>query len=783
MADRMPGNDGGAHRSRTSPQARPSVNGGRRVRSAADVPPATQKPASRPSKPASSTPASKPGARPARRQAQAVPKSRTSRAASAPVQGASYNTPSLWTKNAAPGTSEKNLFQRILSVVGRVLLSLLALVGHGIAWVGRAIVSLVSRSRAALVVTVLVAALVAGGLVDLGMNWGRAYAGVRIGEIDVSGKSAQDMRALVEQTYGPRLAAGSATIYASDDAAAKVADELARAQDVATAEQQSVEQAQANKQLWTASADSLSATLPIDEMVDEAMAVGREQGGLFGRVGALLTGQVVEVRAAYGDAPLESLASDIDATLGNPRVDFDIVVHGGVAEVSDGYDGNMVERDKLTRELDRALLDDAQGKGSFVARVEYAPLRIDHAAAQAVCDQVNSAIAPGARFTYAGSFWDASSTDLGEWVKTSVEKRDEGWSLIPSLDEERAKPVVLAHVQQGASNEELKVLFERKGDDVQVHTDTSHTIPLIAETMSTLNRVLFDASDGAPSEVPPRPSSASAVRPAEGQPVEVAVGSGPAPATTSFDEALSLGIISPISSYTTEYTKKAGTENRNHNIHLASDLLNNSIVKSDGIWSFNGTTGNCNAEKGFLGAGAIINGEYDDAIGGGICQVATTVFNAVYDSGFPVVERHNHSLHMSSYPDGRDAAVSWGELDFQWKNDSTSDVLVRLSYTDTSVTVVLYGINPGYRVKTEVGQWAEGAKYKTKVEYDESMAAGTSYVKTAGADGSSITVVRTVTSATGETLRQDVFDSNYSPLGEVVVAAPGVEVKPHNAAS
>ena len=93
-------------------------------------------------------------------------------------------------------------------------------------------------------------------------------------------------------------------------------------------------------------------------------------------------------------------------------------------------------------------------------------------------------------------------------------------------------------------------------------------------------------------------------------------------------------------------------------------MLNNSIARADGgEWSFNDTVGEANEEAGFQAAHAIINGEYDDAIGGGICQVATTVFNAVYEAGYPVTERRNHSLYISSYPAGRDAAIAYPDLD------------------------------------------------------------------------------------------------------------------------
>ncbi|MEA5019647.1 MAG: VanW family protein [Gordonibacter sp.] len=680
------------------------------------------------------------------------------------------------------------MLRRVFSFIGHLLLALLALMGHGLRWLGHFFVSLISRSRIALIAVVAVVVLLVGGLVDFGMNWGKAYAGVHIGELDVSGKSLEEIHDLVNETYQSRLANGNVIVYASDESASKVADEMAQAENVALAEQRSVEQAQANKELWTATAPSLGASLPTDELVAQALAVGREQGGFGARLAAFFGGWTVEVRAQYNPDALETLAADIDATIGNPRVDFGISVSSGTASVTDGHDGSMVDRATFEDALDRAFLSDSNGRGTFVARVDYAPLRIDHAAAQVVCDQVNASLTDGVRFIYKSATWSASASDIGAWVATRVEEADGAWRLVPYLEESHAKSSILTHVQQVDSGDSVKVSFERNGEDITVHTEGSGDIPLVAETVYALEMVLFGEADRIEYQASSQAGSegtvgidntgnASALRPGLGQPVEVTVASGPAPTSSSFDEAFTLGLITDVASYTTSYTSGAGTENRNHNIHLVSDLLSKSIVKPGDTWSFNGVAGECNAKRGFLGAGAIIDGQYDDAVGGGICQVATTVFNAVYDSGYPVVTRHNHSLYMSSYPAGRDAAVSWPDLDLVWKNDGASDVLVLLTYTDSSVTVTLYGVNPGYRVSSNVGNWAEGAKYKTKVVTEESMASGTSYTKTAGTNGKSITVVRSVATSDGTVLHEDLFASTYDPVTEVIVAAPDVAAK------
>lgn len=703
-----------------------------------------------------------------------APDARPPRRASGPRRSASagrrassqVGQPTLWTKGPsraqarpAGGAPSGSIAFRALKGLGGLLLGLLLLVGRGLAFLLRALGSLVSRSKIALAAVVIVCVLGVGLLADLGLNWGKVYPGVHIGRLDASGRTLDEVQALVENEYGSRLASSSATVYADEDARDQVADAVAQAEDAALAQQLSVEDARAKKRLWTADAQSLSATLPSAALAEEALAVGRGEGGIAARIAALFGGWSIAPRAEYGSEELESLASDIDRTLGDPRVDFGIEVAGGVAQVTEGHDGVMVDREAFALALDAALL--GEGDGSFIAQLDHAPLRIDREAAQAVCDRVNAAIADGAVFAYEGASWSASAADIGGWVKARVEEREGGWALVPFIDGDSAKPAILKHVEENHDGSAVRVSFERVSDGgIEARTDGTGQIPLAAETAQALDAALFGSGGKADGGG------------AAGQPVSIAVASGAAPAALPFEEALDLGLVSSIASFTTEYSTGAGTENRNHNIHLVSDLLSDSIVKPGEVWSFNGTAGECNEEAGFLGAGAIINGEYDDAVGGGICQVATTVFNAVYEAGFPVVSRYNHSLYIASYPAGRDAAVSWPDLDLRWSNDADSDVLVRMAYTDTSVTATLYGVDPGYRVSSEVGEWQEGEKHQTRTEVDESLPVGSSYVKTVGHDGSAIAVVRTVTDAEGAVLHQDPFYSTYSPMTEVVVKGP-----------
>lgn len=658
----------------------------------------------------------------------------------------------LWTKEPTRGARDSGFGAALkagLFGIGAVLVA----IGRFFGFLARAI------SRSKLAVAAVAALVIIGGAaaIDLGMNWGKIYPGVHVGSLDLGGKTADEAQALIEGEYAVRLEGKEVLVFANEDASKNIESVLEQNQNNALAEQQSVEEAKANKVLWTADQESLAASFDTAALVEQALAYGREDGGIPARIQALAFGYDIKPAVDFDEDALESLAAEVDAAIGDPRVNFDIAVADGIAQVTEGHDGDMVERRKFAAEISDAFLTEDNARPYFVAEAEYAPLQITREEAQRTCDLVNAALSPGAEFSFEGTTWAASATDIGNWVKTRIVETDGGFSLEPYLDQDIAKGIVINHLNSSFEGDSIQVRFEVKDGERIVHTETDETIPVAGDAVSQLESVLFGSKEG--------PSGSAPL-------VEVA--SKRVPDTMTFDEALENGIISSIASFTTEYTIQPVS--RQHNIHLGADLLNNSIIEAGGgRWSFNDISGDYNEEAGFQGAGAILDGEFVDAIGGGICQVATTVFNAVYESGFPVVTRHNHSLYIASYPVGRDAAVAYPDLNLVWENDSASDVLLDMSYTDTTVTATLYGVNPEYQVSTQVGEWQEGEKYKTKTTVDENLAPGTSYVKTVGSDGRKISIVRTVKDKNGTILHEDLFSSTYDPLNEVKVEGPPVK--------
>src|SRR5262249_25950403 len=152
--------------------------------------------------------------------------------------------------------------------------------------------------------------------------------------------------------------------------------------------------------------------------------------------------------------------------------------------------------------------------------------------------------------------------------------------------------------------------------------------------------------------------------------------------------AQQLGIQERVTSYTTQFSPDDAP--RVHNISLIGAAVNNKVVLPNQVFSMNAATGERTMSKGYRTAHVIVNGEVVDGLGRGACQAGTTVFNAAFFGGLDIVQRTNHSLHLSRYPLGRDATLNWPDKDVKFRNDTPYAILIKASVTAASMTVQLY---------------------------------------------------------------------------------------------
>lgn len=146
--------------------------------------------------------------------------------------------------------------------------------------------------------------------------------------------------------------------------------------------------------------------------------------------------------------------------------------------------------------------------------------------------------------------------------------------------------------------------------------------------------------------------------------------------------------VKRIGQYITYYNSR--NMSRAKNISLAVEAINNQVVFPGETFSFNKIVGKRTEARGYMKAPEIIKGKVIEGIGGGICQVSSTLFNAIDRSGVKVIERYSHSKRVPYVPPGRDATVSWYGPDFIFKNDYNQPILIRARAIEGKVVVFIY---------------------------------------------------------------------------------------------
>jgi len=150
-------------------------------------------------------------------------------------------------------------------------------------------------------------------------------------------------------------------------------------------------------------------------------------------------------------------------------------------------------------------------------------------------------------------------------------------------------------------------------------------------------------------------------------------------------------------------TKTTSNEDRNNNIALAAHSISGRTLMPGQVFSFNETTGQRTIEKGYRGAPAILGGVLIDDVGGGVCQVSSTLFNTAALAGMTIIDRSPHAWPVSYLEKGFDAAVNWPNLDFKFRNDKNTPVFLIAYYTKRTLTIEIYGMlgAPGENIRLE----------------------------------------------------------------------------------
>ncbi len=227
-----------------------------------------------------------------------------------------------------------------------------------------------------------------------------------------------------------------------------------------------------------------------------------------------------------------------------------------------------------------------------------------------------------------------------------------------------------------------------------------------------------------------------------------------------------------LSAYTTHYN--TGDVSRSKNVALATSLIDGTILLPGDEFSYNGTVGERTAEAGFSIAHVYVNGETVDGMGGGICQVSSTLYNSVLYADLKVTERLNHQLTVGYVPLGQDATVDYGNIDFKFVNDTDYPIKIDAKTTGGgALTIKLLGYrdDPTFDVKIQNTTISVIPSPEEEIE-DPTLPEGERKYEKKGGSGAVVETYKTVT-RNGETTRTFVSKSVYGAGKSVVRVGTG----------
>lgn len=218
-----------------------------------------------------------------------------------------------------------------------------------------------------------------------------------------------------------------------------------------------------------------------------------------------------------------------------------------------------------------------------------------------------------------------------------------------------------------------------------------------------------------------------------------------------------------------------GNVGRTTNVRLATDFCNNTILMPGDVFSYNDTVGPRTYERGFKDAIVYVGTSAEDGVGGGICQVSSTIYYAVLRADLKIVERYAHSREVTYVPKGEDATVAWGSKDFRFENDTEFPIKVVTSHDKNSLTIKLYGTqtqNKTVKIETTINQTTP---FEVERELDTSLAPGTEKVVSNGYTGYKTTSYRVVYIDGREVSRTLENNSTYKKYNKVIHYNPAPE--------
>ncbi len=523
-------------------------------------------------------------------------------------------------------------------------------------------------------------------------------------------------------------------------------------------------------QFWQLSAGDLGVTFDADTTVSDAFAPGHGSNLLDDLVTQALTwlnGRSISPIIRYDQNEAVAQLETIAGTINRPPQDATLTVNGTDIQATLGSSGRSLDITSTLSRLDDAILHLSSGGEVPLIINETPPVAWDAAAAAE-----RAKIALSAPVTLVAD--DSNGNTLGPWIAsvdqirallriTTVKNGDGTLRYEVSVDPAPFQ-AYLQTLAPGllATPQDARFHFNEQSHQLEVIQPARNGRTLnIPQTLARMEQAIFSSTNRVVPvafdyTLPQYPDDVSAAE---------------------------LGITQMVSQGTTFYT--GSPQARKDNIILAASKFDGVIIPPHTIFSFDKVLGDVAPEAGYVSGKVIVGGRTIDGVGGGVCQVSTTAFQAAFYGGFPIVERYAHGYRVGYYEQGEgvgmDASVYQDDnpldnLDFRFLNDTDFSLLIETSVFpgNNSVQFRFYSTNPGRQVvKQGPVITNEQPAAPTVYEANPNLSAGQQLQVDWAAQGAEVRVTRVILDTAGNEISRDVFYSNYQPWGAIIQVPPG----------
>ncbi len=505
---------------------------------------------------------------------------------------------------------------------------------------------------------------------------------------------------------------------------------------------------------WDVLPGDLGTAIDVPGAVAKAMALTRE-GGVFSDLGKKIAlyfdKQDLPLEGTVDDAKMEALLTTISETLDVPAVNATLRVVDGQIEVVDGVEGKAVDQEALRTSLTEllfALHDTELPIPMVVASPDLSAVDVEPALAQA-----NIMVSADLSLTYKDkTLVTLTPTQIVTYLDVSHEVGADAAKAVPILSAEKMADLLDA-VEPQVGTAPINATYE-----MDLDAPEPYPLKLVAGvdgegldregTAAALTQAAMSATDRS---------------------IEVVLKSVEPEFTAADVEAM--GIKDLLGDYRT--TPYVGSKNRQQNVRLATSLCSGVFLAPGEEFNTDQRLGKRDAAHGWETAPGITGpGKLEEVYGGGICQVSTTLFNAVLVSGLEITERHNHSIFINHYPNGRDATVTGGGKNMRFRNDTDHYVFIYGWSTGINTRFWIWGVDDGREVlPIKFSGFTMGEMYSTQTVINKSLAPGATEEIFEGQQARRCSMERTVVYADG-TRKTEKFSSYYPKLDRVIETNP-----------